>query len=441
MKVIDYKKFQLSKLVYDKPVKSKGGCLMTKTGYKLDNQTIPVCIQTPKLKTNTGIILNDTRSYIDLELDKNHLGFYEFITNLDEQNLTTTHSNSEEWFGQTLPMDVIDDFYNSPLKMSKLEKAPNVKFKIPVSKGRPICEIFGENARPLDHSLVTKDTEVICILQLVGIKYYKQRFECDWQVLQMRAFIDDYIPKTCLIDESLMTDFEKEPEVFSINTKEDTTENNIDDETTLEDITSTEVVQEINPDTNVLENTIQGTTSEANELENNTEEVLQNTTTEELSLESTDNVETLELNAESLEGNKLEIENLDLPDDIEDSDGSVLSDDFEPLPDFDSDDSLILEDDTPGADDLYDLSEGESLEAESEEISDLDENIEEVYLDDEGDSEEELEDEIDLDLEEVKLNSNSEVSNLMSEIEELKNIAIKKDEEVRKLKEIGQTIN
>ena len=62
---------------------------MTKTGYKLDNQTIPIYIQTPKLKTSSGIILNDTRSYIDLELDKNHLGFYEFITNLDEQNLTT----------------------------------------------------------------------------------------------------------------------------------------------------------------------------------------------------------------------------------------------------------------------------------------------------------------------------------------------------------------
>ena len=41
----------------------------------------------------------------------------------------------------------------------------------------------------------------------------------------MRAFIDDYIPKTCLIDESLMTDFEKEPEVFSINTNESPTLN------------------------------------------------------------------------------------------------------------------------------------------------------------------------------------------------------------------------
>ena len=438
MKVIDYKKFQLSKLVYDKPVKVKGGCLMTKTGYKIDNQTIPIYIQTPKLKTNSGIILNDTRSYIDLELDKNHLGFYEFITNLDEQNLTTTHSNSEEWFGQTLPMDVIDDFYNSPLKMSKLEKAPNVKFKIPVSKGRPICEIFGENARPLDHSLVTKDTEVICILQLVGIKYYKQRFECDWQVIQMRAFIDDYIPKTCLIDESLMTDFEKEPEVFSINTNETPT---LNDETNTTEENTTDNIAEAD-----LETTENLETTDNLESTDNVESTD--------NLESTDNVETLELNVdselnldselnvESLEGNKLEIENLDLPDDIEDSDGSVLSDDFSPTPDFDSDDSLILEDDTPGADDLYDLSEGESLEAESDEISDLDENVEEVYLDDGGEeSEEDLEGDIDLELEEVKFNSNSEVANLMSEIEKLKNIAIEKDEEVRKLKEIGQTIN
>ena len=108
---------------------------------------------------------------------------------------------------------------------------------------------------------------------------------------------------------------------------------------------------------------------------------------------------------------------------------------------YNSSDSLILEDDN--IENLYDLSDGESLQsADEDEISDLDEYIEEVYLDETGEeSDEELEDDIDLDLEEVKLNSNSEVANLMSEIEKLKNMAIEKDEEVRKLKEIGQSIN
>ena len=94
---------------------------------------------------------------------------------LDENNLNVTHNNSGEWFGQQLPMDVIDDFYNSPIKMNKIDKAPNVKFKIGVSKGRPLCEIFGDNSRPIDYNLISKNTEVVCILELVGIKYFKQR--------------------------------------------------------------------------------------------------------------------------------------------------------------------------------------------------------------------------------------------------------------------------
>ena len=111
MKVIDYKKFHLSKLTYEKPVKVKGGCLLTKTKYRINQNDIPIYIQSPKLKTLSGLVLNDSRSYIDLELDKNHLGFYEFITNVDESNINVTHTNSEDWFGQSLPMDVIDDFY------------------------------------------------------------------------------------------------------------------------------------------------------------------------------------------------------------------------------------------------------------------------------------------------------------------------------------------
>ena len=87
---------------------------------------------------------------------------------------------------------------------------------------------------------------------------------------------------------------------------------------------------------------------------------------------------------------------------------------------YNSSDSLILEDDS--IENLYDLSDGESLQSgDEDEISDLDENIEEVYLDNDEDTEEdELEEDLDLNLEEVKLNSGSEVTNLMNEIEELK---------------------
>ena len=45
--------------------------------------------------------------------------------------------------------------------MSKIDKAPNVKFKVP-SKGRPLCEIFGDNSQPLGVEHIKK-VDVICI--------------------------------------------------------------------------------------------------------------------------------------------------------------------------------------------------------------------------------------------------------------------------------------
>ena len=83
--------------------------------------------------------------------------------------------------------------------------------------------------------------------------------------------------------------------------------------------------------------------------------------------------------------------------------------------------------------------ESESDSYESDEISDLDDNIEEVYLDDDSsdnfESEEESDDDIDLDLEEVSLNGG--VQNLMNEIDELKNIAVEKDAEINQIKEMN----
>ena len=423
MKVIDYKKFQVSRVVYDKPVKCKGGCLLTKTKYNIDNNQIPIYIQTPKLRTTSGLVISDSRSYIDLELDKNHLGFYEFITNLDENNLTTTHENSNEWFGQDLPMDVIDDFYNSPLKMSKLEKAPSVKFKVPVSKGRPLCEIFGDHSISLDYNLIKKDTEVVCILQLVGVKFFKQRFECDWQVIQMKAFLQDYIPKACLIDDSLMTDFEKDPEIFTLNTNGETTkvESPTDDTPVIEALENenslvetptvdTPVVETPTVDTPVVE-TPTVDTSIVESLEGETS--LVEAPTVDTHLEENENTEL------ELRDNSLVVEDLNLSDsDLDEQSDDVLSES-----------EIDLEDDD---------------EEFENEISDLDDNVEEIYLDDCENSEEESEeeDEIDdLDLEEIELEKGNEVQNLMNEIEELKKIALEKDEEVKKLKTIGQTLS
>ena len=221
MDILDYKKINLNRICFNEPVKVKGNCLLTKATYSYNNSQIPIFIQTPKMKTTTGLVINETRNYIELEISKNHINFYDFINKIDEHNVHITFNNSEEWFEQKLPMDVIDDFYNSPIKMTKMNTFPTIKLKVPLYKNNKGCALFSENNTPLDPKMIKKNTEVICILELAGIKYFKHRFECEWQVVQLKAFVNSNITRECMIRDELLSDHEEEEEenIFCIEEK------------------------------------------------------------------------------------------------------------------------------------------------------------------------------------------------------------------------------
>ena len=210
MRVIDYKKVSLSNIRYHEPVKTAGGCLISRTYYKYKSEEIPIYIQTPRLKVNSNLEILDSKTYLELELDKKHINFYEFINNIDDQNIRETYKNSEDWFQEKLPMDVVDDFYKTNIKMRKYNKSPIVKFKIPLYKNssRKSCDIFGDDLKPVDVSEIKQNTDVICILELEGIKFFKQRFETEWKVVQLRVYKpkEEVIP--CLINESFLSDNE-----------------------------------------------------------------------------------------------------------------------------------------------------------------------------------------------------------------------------------------
>ena len=221
MRVIDYKKVNINKIIYKEPIKTVGGCLLSKTYYSYNQEEIPIYIQTPRLKNTSNLVVKDSKTYLELELDKKHINFYEFVNNVDDHNISKTHTRSEDWFHQKLPMDVIDDFYKTNIKMRTYNTAPIIKFKIPLykNKNRKGCDIFGDNLQPIDISEIKKNTEVICILELQGIKFFKQRFETEWRVVQLRAYLnsDVHLPRECLINEDYLSDVEDNREILEEN--------------------------------------------------------------------------------------------------------------------------------------------------------------------------------------------------------------------------------
>mgnify|MGYP006198628363 CR=1 FL=1 len=123
IEILDYKTLEIDKIIYNRPEKVKGGSYMSTPEYLKNN----IYIQSPRLLSSKGIVKNESRCYIDLEFDKSHWPFYEFIANIDENNITQIQTNSSDWFNKEFPIDVVEDFYKSPIKNKAFNKAPSIK--------------------------------------------------------------------------------------------------------------------------------------------------------------------------------------------------------------------------------------------------------------------------------------------------------------------------
>ena len=116
--ILNYKDIDINEIEFSDPTKLKGGSYMAIPHY--NNQ--PIYIQTPRL-INKGLNKSESRCTLELELDKTHLNFYEFLTNIDDFNIIQIQKNSEKWFKQIFPLDVVEEFYKSPVKIARSNKA------------------------------------------------------------------------------------------------------------------------------------------------------------------------------------------------------------------------------------------------------------------------------------------------------------------------------
>ena len=205
-KVLDYNQLDFDRLIYKNPIKQRGGYYLTEMFYSQEEVNQRIIIQTPKLKLASQPILNDSRSYIDLLFDKDSEDYYNFLSTLDEANIKQAYSNAETWFSQDIPLEVIDEFYNNQIKLHKKNKnIPYTRIKIPVTKGLPICKVYDSSKEELSITDLKEDDTVILIIELNGIRFLKQQFLCDWNLIQLKKCEvnkNNTIFEECIIDDT-----------------------------------------------------------------------------------------------------------------------------------------------------------------------------------------------------------------------------------------------
>ena len=130
----------------------------------------------------------------ELQFNKNQWSFYKFIQSIDEHNIIQINNNSKEWFNQNFPLDVIDEFYHSNLKIRKSSDAPIFKLKVNNN-----FKILSNRGFKLEMKDLINQFDVLINLNFVGLKFLRQQVFCEWNIEEIMIY-NLTVPKDSIKD-------------------------------------------------------------------------------------------------------------------------------------------------------------------------------------------------------------------------------------------------
>lgn len=215
MNIFSYRDVPIDQIVFNKPVRSKDDTYISEAVLKKeDGKTEMVVIQTPGLMNVDGIIRTGNRSHIELAIDKEHSDFYDFISNVDHTAMDVIEKNSESWFGQQFPRQVVEDFYRSILKPGREQTTPCMKLNLPMEGEEILVDFLNKDKKKCFYTEVPKEAKTVVVMQFMGLRFLKQQVLSMWRPMQV--FVNDTVQtqdKPIYIQDNLLTDEEPEPEL------------------------------------------------------------------------------------------------------------------------------------------------------------------------------------------------------------------------------------
>ena len=194
-KLLNYKNLNIDKYEYLLPHKTQNGYYQSICNYRLNkNQTLPFYFETPKLKTTSGIVKIDNKYYMDFELSQSgDIGlFHDFILKNDDNNISVCHTNSKEWFNQVMPLNIVENYYKSPIIKKPNGQLPIFRVRLPSYKGNILTEIFNiRKEKVQDINCIQEEDYLIGILEFSGLMFMSQNFTPCYELHKIKLFKDN----------------------------------------------------------------------------------------------------------------------------------------------------------------------------------------------------------------------------------------------------------
>ena len=180
MKVLNFNDLDVKNFIYSEP---KNNAMGGQSVYIKANDDDKIIIQTPKCAIPFGLktfeTANGEKKYsLELSLKGKHAlmdSFKKFVQDFDDQTTNVACTRSNVWFKKMLDQTVIDELLKSTLK-SNGDYPPLMKVKLPTKNDVFLGDIFDQNKKKVNMSVIEPDCTVQAILECVGIYFIAKEF-------------------------------------------------------------------------------------------------------------------------------------------------------------------------------------------------------------------------------------------------------------------------
>jgi hypothetical protein len=188
--------FDFSKISLAHPVGIQGGAYFT----KIENNSKPLYIQTSKSLTRQGFVKTGKKYYCDLMFDKNSETMIHWFENLEEKCHKLIYEKKDAWFQGNLEEPDIESAFNPLIRIYKSGKYYLLRTNVKNTKDDiPAVKIYNEKEIPLSISDIKPETEIMCILDIQGIKFTTRNFQIEIDLKQVMVLDNEPIFDNCLI--------------------------------------------------------------------------------------------------------------------------------------------------------------------------------------------------------------------------------------------------
>ena len=182
--------FEFSNISLKNPKPIQGGSFLS----SIKNNNNALIIQTPKIKTKKGITHTNKHVYTDLVFENDDDTFIEWVENLQESVRNIILKKSDNWFHEPVTLDEIEYNWNNSLRTYKQTKQLLRTF-IHKNKGisSNVLKIYDSDYKTKHVNDITNETSIICILEVIGLKFSNTSFQLDFCLRQVMILDDQPI--------------------------------------------------------------------------------------------------------------------------------------------------------------------------------------------------------------------------------------------------------